>query len=245
MNGHVLDYSTLPGSSHLNGSLRSGCGHSAPMMPQTCHHLHHKLTNGLSLLNGSGALYPPGHPHSHEASLGHTSMECEHPSSHHMHNGGGIYTALPQNDSSDCMNCQNFCNNNRCYTKTNGTFPGGTLPMMHRVAAHQLDGLEMMPLNPLLSRCHGRDSPQLNSVQQRDSPHESPPLSQNSPHLPLETKSTLEQQRGVQTVQTEDLEAPVVCWERLGLDLDCKEKAIWISTGSLAGDLIQPTAQEI
>ena len=72
-----------------------------------------------------------------------------------------------------------------------------------------------------------------------------PPLSHNSPCLPVETKSSLEQQRGVQQVQHEDSEGPVVCWERLGLDLDCKEKTAWISTGSLTGDLIQPTVQEI
>lgn len=94
-----------------------------------------------------------------------------------------------------------FCFVDRCYTKTNGTFSGGTLPLMHRVAARQPDGLEMMPLNPVLSRCHGRDSPQLNSSQERDSAEEvekgkAPPLSQNSPCLPVETKSTLEQQRG-------------------------------------------------
>ncbi|XP_056092754.1 cell adhesion molecule-related/down-regulated by oncogenes isoform X2 [Rhinichthys klamathensis goyatoka] len=251
MNGHVLEYSTLPGSSHVNGSVHTGCGHTAPMMPQACHHLHHKLPNGLALLNGSGALYPPGHPHAHDAPLPHNTMEYDHPHPHHLRNGGGIYTALPQNDSSDCMSCQNFCNNNRCYTKTNGTFSGGTLPLMHRVAARQPDGLEMMPLNPVLSRCRGRDSPQLNSSQESDSAEvaqegKTPPLSQNSPCLPVETKSTLEQQRGVQPVRHEDSEGPVVCWERLGLpDLDCKEKTAWISTGSLTGDFIQPTVQEV
>uniref|UniRef100_A0A8C1LE15 Cell adhesion associated, oncogene regulated n=1 Tax=Cyprinus carpio TaxID=7962 RepID=A0A8C1LE15_CYPCA len=251
MNGHVLEYSTLPGSSHMNGSVHTGCGHTAPMMPQACHHLHHKLPNGLALLNGSGGLYPPGHPHTHDASLPHNTMEYDHSHPHHLHNGGGIYTALPQNDSSDCMSCQNFCNNNRCYTKTNGTFSGGTLPLMHRVAARQPDGLEMMPLNTVLSHCHGRDSPQLHGSQERDPAEEldegkSPPLSQNSPCLPVESKSTLEQQRGVQPVQHEDSEGPVVCWERLGLpDLDSKEKTAWISTGSLNGDLIQPTMQEI
>ncbi|XP_052008946.1 cell adhesion molecule-related/down-regulated by oncogenes [Xyrauchen texanus] len=250
MNGHVLEYSTLPGSSHVNGSVHTGCGHTAPMMPQGCHHLHHKLPNGLALLNGSGALYPAGHPHTHDTSLPHNTMEYDHAHPHHLHNGG-IYTALPQNDSSDCMSCQNFCNNNRCYTKTNGTFSGGTLPLMHRVAARQPDGLEMMPLNCVLSRCHGRDSSQLNGTLERDSAKEAeegkaPPLSQNSPCLPGETKSSFEQQRGGQPMQHEDSEGPVVCWERLGLpDLDCTEKPVWISTGSLTGDLIQPTAQEV
>ncbi|XP_051512223.1 cell adhesion molecule-related/down-regulated by oncogenes-like [Myxocyprinus asiaticus] len=251
MNSHVLEYSTLPGSSHVNGSVHTGCGHTASMMPQACHHLHHKLPNGLALLKGSGALYPAGHSHTHDTSLPHNTMEYDHSHPHHLHNGGGIYTALPQSDSSDCMSCQNFCNNNRCYTKTNGTFSGGTLPLMHRVAARQPDGLEMVPLNPVLSRCHGRDSSQLNGTLERDSAEEpegskAPPLSQNSPFRPVETKSSLEQQRGGQPEQHEDSEGPVVCWERLGLpDLDCKEKPIWISNGSLTGDLIQPTAQEI
>uniref|UniRef100_A0A672PBS9 Cell adhesion molecule-related/down-regulated by oncogenes-like n=1 Tax=Sinocyclocheilus grahami TaxID=75366 RepID=A0A672PBS9_SINGR len=249
MNGHVLEYSTLPGSSHVNGSVHTGCGHTAPMMPQACHHLHHKLPNGLALLNGSGGLYPPGHPHTHDASLPHNTMEYDHSHPHHLHNGGGIYTALPQNDSSDCMSCQNFCNNNRCYTKTNGTFSGGTLPLMHRVAARQPDRLEMMPLNPVLSRCHGRDSLQLNGSQERDPAEEAeesktPPLSQNSP---FSVSSCISGNYSiVQPVQHEDSEGPVVCWERLGLpDLHCKEKTAWISTGSLTGDLIQPTMQEI
>ncbi|KAL0168841.1 hypothetical protein M9458_037063, partial [Cirrhinus mrigala] len=86
MNGHVLEYSTLPGSSHVNGSVHTGCGHTAPMMPQTCHHLHHKLPNGLALLNGSGGLYPPGHPHTHDSSLPHNTMEYDHSHSHHLHN---------------------------------------------------------------------------------------------------------------------------------------------------------------
>ncbi|XP_065138845.1 cell adhesion molecule-related/down-regulated by oncogenes [Paramisgurnus dabryanus] len=247
MNGHVLEYSTLPGSGHVNGSLRSGCGHSAPMMPQACHHLHHKLPNGLALLNGSGGLYPSGgHPHTHDTSLPHNTMEYDHPHPHHLHNGGGMYTALPQNDSSDCMSCQNFCNNNRCYTKTNGT-----LPVMHRVAARQPDGLELLPLNTALSRCQGRDSPQLNGTHERNSVQEveegkAPPPSQNSPCQPVETKSSVEQQRGGQHVQIEDSEGPVVCWQQLGLsDLDCKDKTVWISTGNLTGDFIQPTVQEI
>lgn len=86
MNGHVLEYSTLPGSSHVNGSVHTGCGHSAPMMPQSCHHLHHKLPNGLALLNGSGALYPSGHPHTHDNTLPHNTMEYDHPHPHHLHN---------------------------------------------------------------------------------------------------------------------------------------------------------------
>lgn len=42
-----------------------------------------------------------------------------------------------------------------------------------------------------------------------------------------------------------DMEGPVVRWESLGLpDLDCDEKPGWISSSSLAGELIQPGPQE-
>lgn len=42
-----------------------------------------------------------------------------------------------------------------------------------------------------------------------------------------------------------DTEGPVVRWESLGLpDLDCDEKPGWISSSSLAGELIQPGPQE-
>lgn len=46
----------------------------------------------------------------------------------------------------------------RCYNKTNGTFSSGTLPLMHRVAPCQQDGLEMVPLGQVSSQCHGPDS---------------------------------------------------------------------------------------
>uniref|UniRef100_H3C632 Cell adhesion associated, oncogene regulated n=1 Tax=Tetraodon nigroviridis TaxID=99883 RepID=H3C632_TETNG len=138
MNGHVLEYTTLSGSTRING-VPGGYGHGA-LIPQGCHHLHHKLPNGLTLLNGTGSLYSRGH----DGSLPHANRDCDH-SHHHHHNGGGMYTALPQTESLDCMSCQNLCNNNRCY-KANGTFPSGTLPLMHRVAPCQQDGLEMVPL---------------------------------------------------------------------------------------------------
>uniref|UniRef100_A0A8C2Z099 Cell adhesion associated, oncogene regulated n=1 Tax=Cyclopterus lumpus TaxID=8103 RepID=A0A8C2Z099_CYCLU len=148
MNGHVLEYTTLPGSSRINGGIHGGYGHSGPMLPQGCHHLHHKLPNGLALLNGSGSLAAP-------QSTTNLKTACLI----HIHDiqGGGMYTALPQTESSDCMSCQNLCNNNRCYNKTNGTFSSGTLPVMHRVAPCQQDGLEMVPLGQVSSQCHGLD----------------------------------------------------------------------------------------
>uniref|UniRef100_W5LK41 Cell adhesion associated, oncogene regulated n=1 Tax=Astyanax mexicanus TaxID=7994 RepID=W5LK41_ASTMX len=247
MNGHVLDYSTLQGSGRVNGGVHSGCGHGGHVMPQGCHHFHHKLPNGMTLLNGSGPLYPAGHPHSHDTPLPHSTEDYEHPHphphSHHLHNGGGMYTALPQTDSCDCMNCQNFCNNNRCYKKANGNF-SGTLPLMHHMAPCQLDGLEMVPLNHGSPRCRGEDSPQLrgNSDQEVcDDPGEHTVLAhihhQSRMSVDVEVEPVVEQRGSGR---------PVVCWESLGLpDLDCKEKPAWISTPSLSGDLIQPTAQKI
>lgn len=47
-------------------------------------------------------------------------------------------------------------------------------------------------------------------------------------------------------LQCVDTDGPVVCWETLGLpDLDCDEKPGWISSSSLAGELIQPGPQEV
>ncbi|XP_017578056.1 cell adhesion molecule-related/down-regulated by oncogenes [Pygocentrus nattereri] len=252
MNGHVLEYTTLPGSSRVNGSIHAGYGHGGPVMPQGCHHLHHKLPNGLTLLNGSGPLYPSGHSHSHDTPLQHSTMDYEHPHPHtHIHNGGGMYTALPQTDSSDCMNCQNFCNNNRCYTKANGNFSGGTLPLMHRVAQCQLDGLEMVPLNHSSLRCSGNDSPQFHGNSEQEAAVETEDTALTPTHnpcrVPVDAESGAEQRREPEEpLQCVDSDGPVVCWERLGLpDLDCKDKTAWISSASLTGDLIQPTVQEI
>ncbi|KAL4601575.1 cell adhesion molecule-related/down-regulated by oncogenes precursor-like [Arapaima gigas] len=114
-NSHVLEYTPLSGTGHINSSVHGNYGHRSYMLPPGCPHLHHKLPNGLSLLNGTGALYASGHPHSHthNGSLPHSTLEYECPPSNLPHNGGGMYKALPQSDPSECMSCQNFCNNNR------------------------------------------------------------------------------------------------------------------------------------
>lgn len=56
----------------------------------------------------------------------------------------------------------------RCYNKTNGTFSSGTLPLMHRVAPCQQDGLEMVPLGQVSSQCHGSGSQRHSGDQQAD-----------------------------------------------------------------------------
>ncbi|KAG5269061.1 hypothetical protein AALO_G00197850 [Alosa alosa] len=243
MNGHVLEYAALPGSSRINGY-----SHSTPMLSQGCHHLHHKLPNGLALLNGSGGLYSTNLSHARDNTLPHGTMDYEHSHPNHLHNGGAIYTTLPQADASDCMSCQNFCNNNRCYTKTNGTFSGGTLPLMHRVAPCQQDSLEMVPLSHVAPQCYvNSGSPQLPPHVRSDRPYQleddqgnSLPSSQ-SPPGEQELSATEERE---EEPQMEAPEEPAVCWESLA-DLDCKEKVSFISSSSLTGDLIQPSVQEV
>ncbi|CAB1452833.1 unnamed protein product [Pleuronectes platessa] len=258
MNGHVLEYTTLPGSSRINGGVHGGYGHNGPVMPQGCHHLHHKLPNGLALLNGSGGLFSPGHPHGHDGTLPHGTRDCELSHPHHHHNwlmvlvcsplvrAEAIYTALPQSESSDCMSCQNLCNNNRCYNKTNGSYSSGTLPLMHRGAPCQQDGLEMVPLGQVSSPCHGPGSQTSSGEQEAEDEHRGESPSQRSCCLIGSNENCPADNTAEEELECEDLDGPVLCWESLGLpDLDCDEKPGWISSSSLAGELIQPGPQEV
>lgn len=250
MNGHVLEYTSVAGTSRINGGVHGGYGHSGQMLSQGCHHLHHKLPNGVPLMNGSGSLFSPGHPHSHDGTLPHSTRDCEHSHPYHHHNGGGMYTALPQTESSDCMSCQNLCNNNRCHNKTNGTFSSCTLPLMHRVAACQQDGLEMVPLGQVSSHCHGSDSHRHSGDQDANdryhtlehdesSSQHSCCLVRNNENCPTDRHADEEPVCG-------DVDGTVVCWETLALpDLDCDKKTSWISSSSLSGELIQPSSQEV
>ncbi|KAJ8256641.1 hypothetical protein COCON_G00187930 [Conger conger] len=234
MNGHVLEYSTLPGTARINGYSHTG---SPP--PSSCPHLHHKLPNGTMLPNGTG----------HDGPL-----EYEH-LPHNPHNGGGMYTALPQSDSSDCMSCQNFCNNNRCYAKANGTFSSGSLPMMHRAAPCQQDTLEMVPLGHVTSQSQGSEGHPLGGdegggkagEEEEEPGSKTPPHSQHSCCQSGDHQCcSLEERDGEELLFEEDPDGLGVCWETLVLpELDCKEKTAWISNGSMTGGLIQPQLQEI
>ncbi|XP_064158973.1 cell adhesion molecule-related/down-regulated by oncogenes [Anguilla rostrata] len=250
MNGHVLEYSALSGTGRINGY-----GHTGTLPPSSCPHLHHKLPNGLALGNGTGTAHcPSAHLHGHAHNHSHDGpLEYEHSHPHHIHNGGGTYTALPQSDSSDCMSCQNFCNNNRCYAKANGTYSSGSLPMMHRVASCQQDALEMVPLGHVTSRCQGSEPQPLpgdeggGDTRQGEEPGEkTPPLSQHSCCQSGDYQCCSLEEGEEELLFEEDPEGLGVCWESLGLpELDCKERGAWISSGSLRGGLIQPTVQEI
>ncbi|KAM9811317.1 cell adhesion molecule-related/down-regulated by oncogenes [Syngnathus typhle] len=245
INGHVLEYTALAGTGRMNGGVHGGFGHGGggAMLPSGCHHLHHKHPNGLPLHNSNGGLYPGGHSHGHDGTLPHP---------HHHHNGGGMYTALPQSESSDCVNCQNLCNNNRCY-KPNGVLTGGTLPLMHRAAPCQQDGLEMVPLkqaatSPCRHRCSPAGELRADDLDNRQVPH--PPDEQRD-SSPSQRSCCLEgddtECPGDGTAEEDldcvDQDCPIPCWENLGLpDSDCDEKPCWMSGG---GELIQASLQEV
>ena len=69
----------------------------------------------------------------------------------------------------------------RCYNKTNGTFSSGTLPLMHRVAPCQQDGLEMLPLGQVSSQCHGPDGQMHSGDQGADAGYQPDEHSDSSP----------------------------------------------------------------
>uniref|UniRef100_A0A8C8BHE9 Cell adhesion associated, oncogene regulated n=1 Tax=Otus sunia TaxID=257818 RepID=A0A8C8BHE9_9STRI len=139
ISGQVIEYTTLPGTSRVNGSVHgnfisNGLGNGCP-------HVHHSAGSaGSGMVNG-GAGPCPGHGSSLPRTLG----DYEHP--HRLVNGGGRYTAVPQADPAECVSCRNCRNNNRCFTKANGAFGSSALPVVPIVAPCQQDGLEMKPLN--------------------------------------------------------------------------------------------------
>ncbi|XP_038145870.1 cell adhesion molecule-related/down-regulated by oncogenes isoform X2 [Cyprinodon tularosa] len=239
LNGHVLEYTTLTaGGGHMNGGVHGG--YSGQMLPQGCHHLHHKLPNGMGLLNGSGGFISPGHPHGHEGSLPHSTHDCDHPHPHHHLNGGSMYTSLPQKETSDCMSCQNICNNNRCYNKTNGT-----LTLMHRVAPCQQDGLEMVPLGQVSPQYHGSDPEADAGFQTPDGNRESSPSKHSCCLIGRNENCQGDSTAEEEPEDSVEMEDCVLSWDGLGLpDLDCDEKPGWITSGGLVGELIQAGPQE-
>ncbi|XP_069750553.1 cell adhesion molecule-related/down-regulated by oncogenes [Narcine bancroftii] len=141
INGQLMEYTTLPGTSRINGSIHGsfiGNGN----LSNGCPHLHHKVSNGM---NGGTTLYPA----SHTNSLPTTHMDYDQAC--HIMNGGGMYNTLPQTEPSECINCRNCRNNNRCFTKTNGTFPSNNLSMMQLSPNCHEDSMEMVSLNHIIA----------------------------------------------------------------------------------------------
>ncbi|XP_077162542.1 cell adhesion molecule-related/down-regulated by oncogenes [Paroedura picta] len=146
INGQMVEYTTLPGTSRINGNIH-GNFISNGNVTNGCHHHHHKIPNGINgingimngVVNGGNGVYP-----GHTNSLSRAHVEYEH--NHHLGNGGGLYTAVPQTDPSECANCRNCRNNNRCFTKT-GPVGNSSVPVLPVVPPYQPDSLEMKPLN--------------------------------------------------------------------------------------------------
>ncbi|XP_051494503.1 cell adhesion molecule-related/down-regulated by oncogenes isoform X2 [Apus apus] len=163
LNGQMIEYTTLPGTSRVNGSIHgSFIGNGS--LGNSCPHLHHKVPNGVNgMMNGGAGMYP-----GHTSSLTGTRVDYEH--SHHLVNGSGLYTAVPQADPSECISCRNCRNNNRCFTKTSSTFSSTTLPVMPLVAPYQQEGLEMKPLNHhvMMAMCLASSVPECSAQLEED-----------------------------------------------------------------------------
>ncbi|XP_026527223.1 cell adhesion molecule-related/down-regulated by oncogenes isoform X2 [Notechis scutatus] len=147
INGQMVQYTTLPGTSRINGGVH-GNFISNGKHNNGCLHLHHKVANGMNgimngAINGGTGVYP-----GHSNSLSRTHIEYDH--THHIGNGGEVYTSVPQTDPSEYANCRNCWNNNRCFTKTSGNFGNSSVPVMPRMAPYQQDSLEMKPLNHMI-----------------------------------------------------------------------------------------------
>ncbi|XP_030076555.1 cell adhesion molecule-related/down-regulated by oncogenes [Microcaecilia unicolor] len=162
--GQMVEYNTLPGTSHMNGNIHGGLSNGCP-------HLHHKIPNGVNgIMNGMVSGGPVSYP-GHNTPLSRTHMEYEH--SHHLLNGGGLYTAVPHVDPTECSSCRN---NNRCFPKMSNMFEGSALP----VAPFHQDSLEMKPLaHRMISACPASTIPEFNSetkdeLTDKEDPHRPP-----------------------------------------------------------------------
>uniref|UniRef100_A0A672V780 Cell adhesion associated, onco regulated n=1 Tax=Strigops habroptila TaxID=2489341 RepID=A0A672V780_STRHB len=250
INGQMIEYTTLPGTSRVNGSIH-GNFISNGSLSNGCPHVHHKVANGVNgILNGGAGLYP-----GHSNSLSRTHMDYEHP--HHLVNGGGMYTAVPQADPSECISCRNCRNNNRCFTKANGTFGSSALPVVPIVAPYQQDGLEMKPLNHhvMVAMCLASTLPECSARLEEDSKERA---EQPSPQHPCcrdgSTRLSVDCTDGKafpgDNCAHSETSNHILSWSPLilqPLSKDCKEKPGWSSSGVTlngSGDLRQLQLQE-
>ncbi|XP_041030178.1 cell adhesion molecule-related/down-regulated by oncogenes isoform X2 [Carcharodon carcharias] len=233
VNGQLMEYTTLPGTSRINGSIHgSFIGNGS--LSNGCPHLHHKISNGVNGLmnggiNGGTALYP-----NHTNSLQRAHVDYDQ--AHHIMNGGGIYTALPQTEPSECINCRNCRNNNRCFTKTNGTFPSNNLPIIQRTPTCHQDGMEMVPLNHIIAPlCPGSIATENNQEAECESTKESAQQfpSQDSccnDHLDQSYKDNMEDDEYPE-FETENQTLSDVPPSLDSASMDCNYPTAWSKTG--------------
>ncbi|XP_064424723.1 cell adhesion molecule-related/down-regulated by oncogenes isoform X1 [Latimeria chalumnae] len=247
INGQMMEYTTLPGTSRINGSIHDSFI-SNGSLSNGCPHLHHKVSNGVNGMLNGGINGGTGLYSRHTNSLPRAHLEYEHP--HHVMNGGGMYTATPQVDPSECINCRNCHNNNRCFTKTNGTFSNNALPIMHRLPPCHQDSLEMIPLNHIMATmCPSSNVLECNT--ETDDEDKKERLDTPSQHSCCQ--ENLHQQYAGNTEEencpNSETENQILSWTPLVLHTeDCSEDKIWTSTGSAlgtsTGDLKQAHLQE-
>ncbi|XP_006775115.1 PREDICTED: cell adhesion molecule-related/down-regulated by oncogenes [Myotis davidii] len=250
INGQMVEYAPLPGTTRINRNVH-GSFLSSGGLGNGCSHLHHKVPNGVrGPVNGSlnGGHYP-----GHTSSLARTRVDFEQP--HHLVNGGGMYTAVPQTEPVECVTCRNCWNNNRCFTKTNGTFSSSPLSVVPVAAPCAQDGLEMKPLSHTkMPACqastppHGGPSPGESigdEVAARPAPHTCCQDSR-SEVTSESTEDAAGCHRGDSCVHSET-ENTILSWNPLILppaSKDCTEKTTWSPPGipldSPAGVLQQP-----
>ncbi|XP_077750232.1 cell adhesion molecule-related/down-regulated by oncogenes isoform X3 [Canis aureus] len=237
INGQMVEYTTLPGTNRINGNVH-GSLISNGGLSNGCSHLHHKIPNGVNgIMNGSlnGGLYS-----GHTGSLTRMHMDFEHP--RHLVNGGGMYTAVPQTDPLECVNCRNCRNNNRCFTKTNSTFSSSPLPAVPAVVPYPQDGLEMKPLSHMkMLACLASTVPDCGQSPEESFKDDMAPrpaehtCCQDSRHeINSEcTEDTVEFNRGDSCIHSET-ENKILSWNPLILphvSKDCTDKATWSPPG--------------
>ncbi|XP_014112870.1 PREDICTED: cell adhesion molecule-related/down-regulated by oncogenes isoform X2 [Pseudopodoces humilis] len=245
INGQMIEYTTLPGTSRVNGSIHGNFLSNG--LSNGCPHVHHKVANGVNgIMSGGGAGLYPGHTNS----LSRTHVDYEHP--HHLVNGGGLYTAVPQADPSECISCRNCRNNNRCFTKTNGTFGSSALPVVPLGAPFQQDGVEMKPLSPhvMVAMCLASATPECSTRLEEEGREsaEQPPAQHPCCREGM-SQLSVDCMDGGSCVHSETSNH-ILSWSPLILQpvsKDCKEKPGWSSSGVTlngSGDLCQLQLRE-
>ncbi|KAM3922717.1 cell adhesion molecule-related/down-regulated by oncogenes isoform 1-T3 [Leptodactylus fuscus] len=137
LNGQMIEYTTLPGTSLINGNIHGGYMGNGTIT-NGCPHMHHNIHNGVNgILNGELYSTCPN-------SLKGSCPDYEH-LSHNISNGGGIYSSVPQTDPSECRNCRNCCNNNRCFNKINDSYSSNG----NARTTYQEETQETTPLSPV------------------------------------------------------------------------------------------------
>ncbi|XP_065594376.1 cell adhesion molecule-related/down-regulated by oncogenes [Cyrtonyx montezumae] len=233
INGQMIKYTTLPGTSRASGSIHSSFMGNG--VGSGCPHLHHKaVLDGA--MNGGPGLHPVPSTH----------RDCER--AHRVLSGGGLYAALPQAEPPECVSCRNCHNNNRCFTKTNGTFSSSALPVVPVVAPYQQDSLEMKPLSHIMvAMCLASGVPEHGVQLEEDGrgPAQQPPSPQpccrgsTAPHCGDHTDGD--------SCALSETPNHVLSWSPLVLQpvpKDCRDKPGWSAPGAALCGPGQPPLQE-